>query len=161
MTLRLFTTPLLAATLLLGTLGCSKKDDPVAPTTTIGKGSYTLAGTSVSGDARAYVTTANLGNGQIDLLQIVIVDTPQLQSNTKSLLVAFQKPVGQPTSAYQLAYINYGIGSATTSSATFPSSSSAATLTEVSSGVYSGTFSGTGSSQLNPLTNGIFTNARL
>jgi hypothetical protein len=151
---RLLTIPLLATALLVGAWGCAKKDDP-APATIVGTGSYKLNGRTVTCYARASV----LNNSTNTLLQIYLTDTPARQSNTQTLSFFFQKPLGQPTSAYQsMGEIGY---SATSTSPNDFFTLQAPSPTETSGGGFSGTFSGT---NLGPvqgaITDGVFTDAR-
>jgi hypothetical protein len=158
MLLRLLSTSLLAITLLLSTVGCSKKDDPTAAPT-LGTGSYKLDGLTITGQATAAIGSVTSGSQTTNLLYIHISDTPTLQSNTKTALLIFQKTPAQPTSAYVLTQINYAKDGQLQSDEY--ATNTVATLTETSNGVFSGTFSGTASPSGSTIRDGIFTNARL
>jgi hypothetical protein len=94
MTLRLLAT-LLTTVLLAGTLGCSKKDDPQAPTSTA---SYALDGQARTCKATQETTTAS----GYDYLSIGLTTTPQPSSGEEKLILTFRKPTGQATTAYEL-----------------------------------------------------------
>jgi hypothetical protein len=162
MNLRLLATSLAAATLLLSTLGCSKKDEPtVTPTSTTGTGSFKRDGVTITGKATASLGYFNHPNGQtVQDLFIIIVETTPSASDARSLTVEFQDG-----KLYEMKYKKgQGLG---TDAAIYPYTSSAATLsqpTNISS--YSGTFSGTGlvTASINTqstITDGVFTDARL
>ncbi|MDO7884253.1 hypothetical protein [Hymenobacter cheonanensis] len=157
MMLRLLSPSVLTALLLVSALGCTKKDDP-APTPAVGTGSYKVTRDAISGQARAFLS-ANVNSTKVDVLSISLTDTPTLQSNTRTVNVFFQKPTGQPSTAYQLTEIVYYPNN-TNPLDMLTFASSTATLKETSSGVFSGTFSGTTASSI-VLSEGIFTDARL
>jgi hypothetical protein len=145
MTLRLLTTPLLAAGLLLSTLGCSKKDDPVQPPL-VGTGSYrydgALATCQVSASTSSgTITSGPLAGQQSDYLQFSFQPTPQLPSGAL-VRVEFAKPAGQPNSTYALSSIAYFTDKALTVGK-LHSNNTTGTLTELGDGSFSGTFSGT------------------
>jgi hypothetical protein len=95
MTLRLFTTPLLAATLLLSTIGCSKKDDP--QTQPPSSASYVLDGQARTCQA---TQTTHSASGY-DFLTITLTTTPQPARGPEILYLALRRPTSQPTSAYE------------------------------------------------------------
>lgn len=127
-------------------------------TPTTGTGSYILDGLTISGTSCAYATTTG-PNNQTDLLQILIVNTPKSQPNTRTLLMSFEKPKGQPAAAYKLTPLS--CGSNVTIWVEFPTSNSTAILQETSNGVFSGTFSSTASTKSNVLNASVFANAPL
>jgi hypothetical protein len=157
MILRLLATSLTTALLLAGTLGCSTKDDP-APTPTVGTGSYKVSRDAIAGQTRGYLQL-NVNGTKVDALGFTISDTPTPQNNTRSLILYFEKPTGQPSTAYKLTGINY-FPNNTNTLAMLDFTTSVATINETSTGVFSGTFSGTTASGL-VLSDGIFTDARL
>jgi hypothetical protein len=159
MKLRLLTTPFVAATLLLSTLGCSKKDDPAAPV--VGTSSYKVSGRLVSGQARA--TLQPLGPGQqTQVLYISLSDTPTFQPTTQTVLLTFEKPVGQANAAYQLTDMTYS-PNGTSNADMVRYANDVTTIRETSTGVFSGTFSGKSTSPYTgtTLSEGMFTDARL
>lgn len=93
MILRLLTTSL-AAVLLLGSSGCSKKEDPKADPSA----SYTLDGQARNCKATQETTSAS----GYDYLTIGLTPTPQPSSGEEKLMLTFRKPTGQPTTAYEL-----------------------------------------------------------
>jgi len=77
MNLRLFTLLLLATTLLLSTLGCSKKEDPDAKVT-YGTGSYTLDGGSpISCQVSASTSSRPTAGQQYDYLLVTLQTASQ------------------------------------------------------------------------------------
>ena len=162
---QLFTKSLLVTALVISTLGCSKKEDAPAATPAVGTGSYTVTGSyneTVSGQSRAYTSSRTQGNQTTSVLQIIITDTPQFQSNkTKQLELIYEKPAGQPNSAYQLTgsivYTDYGQPGSISGQYT----NKASTLTEPSSGVFTGVISATNVGTIQGKIEGSFTQARL
>jgi len=163
MNLRLLTTPLVAATLLLSTLGCSKKDDPTAtPTTptTTGTGSFKRDGVTITGTSRAYTNSFKDLNGQLVVaVYITITENTPSASDARSATLEFQN-----NRLYQITY-KKGVANGTDAS-TYPYTSSVATLTQPNISSYSGTFSGTGmvttsTNTPSTITDGVFTDARL
>ncbi|GAB3638255.1 hypothetical protein GCM10027422_38450 [Hymenobacter arcticus] len=147
--------------LLVSTLGCSKKNDPAA-TPAIGTGSYKISGRLVSGQSRAYVQATATGQ-KTNVLYISLSDTPTLQNNTQTVLLTFEKPVGQPSTAYQLTAMVYAPNN-TNSFDAVSFNNQVTTIQETSTGVFSGTFSGNSSTAPATgvtLTEGVFTGARL
>lgn len=159
MNLRLLFTPLVATTLLLSTLGCSKKDDPATPA--VGTGSYKVSNRLVTGQSRAALQPVAAGQ-QTQVLYIYLSDTPTFQATTQTVLLTFEKPIGQSSTAYQLTAMTYspdGISNATM--VTY--ANDVTTIRETSTGVFSGTFSGKSTSPYtgSTLSEGVFTDARL
>ena len=99
------------------------------------------------------------GSQVTNILYINISDTPQLQSNTQTVLLTFQKQPGQPNTAYQLYTIAYS-KDGTLQPINY--ANNVTTLKETSSGVFSGTFSGTSTSPTgHTISEGVFTDAHL
>jgi hypothetical protein len=149
----------LISLLLLSTLGCSKKDDPATPT--IGTSSYKVSGRLVTGQARA--TLQPLGaSQQTQVLYISLSDTPTYQPTTQTVLLTFEKPVGQSSAAYQLTAMPYS-PNGTPSADIVRYANDVTTIRETSTGVFSGTFSGNSTSPYtgSTLSEGVFTDARL
>jgi hypothetical protein len=159
MRIRLLTTFLVATTLLLSTLGCSKKDDPIR-TTTSGTGSYVLDGRTINCQVSANSSSRFTAGQQYDDLQVVLQATPT-SPNSEVVRLEFGKPSGQPNTAYTLSSITY-FTSSDLAVARGYSNSAAATLTETSRGVFAGTFSATDFSTPNStITAGTFTKVQL
>ena len=138
MNLRLLATPLLSTTLLLSTLGCSKKQETTP--TPAASGSYILDGKTINCTVRAFVQTSTAGTPpqSYDVLDVELTTTPQPASCPEKLDLYFQKQTGQsPTYYLRTAIIlvnaahpqgvSYGNGATTLSEA---------------SGLYYGGFSG-------------------
>jgi hypothetical protein len=160
--MRLLTTPLLATTLLLSTLGCSKKDDPAAAS--VGTGSYKLDATTITCQAKAYPSSATSGGLTYDYLEIDLTTTPQPASGAETLKLYFFKQGGQSSSAYQLNDIALFTKGNTTSPYYF--ANQVTTLTP-NNGGFSGSFSGQASNPIGgvpgpytAITAGVFTDAR-
>jgi hypothetical protein len=157
MTLRLLATPLVTATLLLSTLGCSKKD-AAAPTAT---GSYKLDGVVKTCQVTALSVPAS-SSTQVpgDQLLVTLTTTPQPAGGPEGVVLTFSKRFGQPTAAYQLDGFSYLLGTSGT-----PYNNEVTTLQETN-GSYSGTFSGTpattstGTTPVRKITDGVFTSVR-
>lgn len=146
---------LLAAALLLNVLACSKKEDPTTDAAA-GTGSYTLDGRMVSAQAAAVLTTTRTTTSQnYDLLDIQLVTTPQPQSGAETLDLTFQKPVGQPTTAYQLSAISL-LNRGRAQNVAY--ANDVTTLSTTSGGGFSGTFSATATSST--IRSGVFTDVR-
>ncbi len=156
----LLTTPLVAG-LLLSTLGCSKRNEPAAPTAT---GSYELDNTTISCQAKASTSTALTNGISIDYLYIDLVTTPQPATGPETLRLYFVKPNVPTSNTYTL----YDIGLANNiNTIPYTFSVTSGTITSTSNGGYSGTFAGkiVNSSGGTPapyttITNGTFTNVR-
>jgi hypothetical protein len=156
----LTTSLLLTTTLLLGTVGCHKKDDPIL--TPVGTGSYTLDGRAVSCQATASAATTSRIYSTIC---ITLTTTPAPASGAEVLYLYFHKPLAQPTAAYQPTEIFY---TPTPSSLVTPPGFASlyrydtGVLTETSTGVFSGTFAiQVPGYPIGVFTQGVFTNARL
>jgi hypothetical protein len=161
MNLRILATPLVATTLLLNTLGCSKKEDPAATSAT---GSYQLDNTTLTCQAKASSSTGSSGGITIDYLTVDLTTTPQPTTGAETLRLYFAKPNVQSNTTYTLTDITL-----TNKGITVPYSFSVASaaLATTSNGGFSGTFSGTiiNPNGANPapytaITNGKFTNVR-
>ncbi|GAB3586457.1 hypothetical protein [Hymenobacter daeguensis] len=144
---------LLAGSLLLSTLGCSKKDDPADPP----KGtpaSYLNDGQPVACTATADKAT-NSGN---DFLTVDLTTTPQPAAGPEKLRLLYQKFTSEPASAYLLTQMQLFRNDAIT----VLYNPAAYTLTTTSGGGFTGTFS-SGTSYPNPgitahtVTGGVFT----
>lgn len=156
MHLRLLATPLAAAALLLGTLGCSKKDDP----TILSTGSYKLDGTARSCQTKAYISSASSGGLAYDYLEVDLTTTPAPASGAEVLKLYYQKPSGQPANAYILNGIELS-----TKGSVVSFSNNVSTLNTTIGNGYSGTFSATAIRSTTPppyssITDGVFTDAR-
>ncbi|RZJ90735.1 MAG: hypothetical protein EOO60_08655 [Hymenobacter sp.] len=157
MTIRLLATPLVAATLLLSTLGCSKKE-AAAPAVT---GSYKLDGVVKTCQVTALSVPAS-SSTQVpgDQLLLTLITTPQPAGGPEGIVLTFSKPFGQPPAAYQLDGFAYLLGTSGT-----PYNNEVTTLQEAS-GSYSGTFSGTpattgtGTTLARKITDGVFAGVR-
>jgi len=158
MKLRSLTIPL-AATLLLSTLGCSKKED-ATPATTWGNGNYKLDGISRNCTVKATLTNfASNGNRPAyDYLQLFL--PTENATSQEYLLLEFNKLASQPATAYTLvtmAYFPTGTGTGTLYD------NDVTTLAATSNGSFSGTFSGkittttSGTTTTHTITNGTFT----
>jgi len=160
MNLRLLTLLLLATTLLLSTLGCSKKEDPDAKVT-YGTGSYALDGGSpVNCQVSASTSSRSTAGQQYDYL-LVTLQTASQPTTGAVVRLEFGKPAGQPSTAYTLASLLYFTNSSLSVGRLY-SNNTAATLTETSKGGFAGTFSGTDFSTPNStITLGTFTDVRL
>jgi len=147
----------LAATLLLSTLGCSKKEDAKPTTNT---GSYKINGQLKTCQV---ATQASLTANTQNYLSVQLTTTPQPANGSEVLHVDFMKNESAPFSAYHVQAIwlfHNGMAS-------LLFSNEAATLTSTSSGL-SGTFSSVGNytypsgsgAPLPDITDGIFTNVQ-
>jgi hypothetical protein len=162
MNLRLLATSLFTTTLLLSTLGCSKKEDPSTPTTptsTTGTGSFKRDGITITGTSRAYTNSFKDVRGQqVIAVYITITENTPSASDARSATLEFQNG-----GLYQITY-KKGVGNGTDPT-TYPYTSSTATLTQPTNASYSGTFAGTGTlnyaSAASTITDGVFTDARL
>jgi len=161
MTLRLLATPLAATTLLLGTLGCSKKEDadPIASTA-----SYKLDGTTITCQSKAYTSSATSGGLATDYLEIHLTTVPQPASGVETLKLYYYRQTGQGASSYVLTdatlFAKGGVPQ-------YYFATYTATLTPTNGG-FSGTFSAKNSRPVGtpptgatvPITDGVFTDAR-
>lgn len=162
MNLRLLATPLVS-TLLLGTLGCSKKDDPTVSST--GTGSYKLDGTTITCQSKAYTSSATSGGLTLNYLEIDLTTTPQPTSGAETLKLFFVKQAGQSNNAYLLTDISFFTKG---SSSPYYFANDVTTLSSTSGGGFSGTFSAKASSPVGSttpgpytaITSGVFTDAR-
>jgi hypothetical protein len=158
MTLRLLATPLVAATLLLSTLGCSKKED--AQPTTTSTGSYKLDGAARNCQTKAYVSSSSSGGLTYDYLEVDLTTTPAPASGAEVLKLYYQKSGGQPANAYVLNGIELSAKGSTVSFA-----NNVSTLNTTSGNGYSGTFFATAIRSTTPppyttISDGVFTDAR-
>lgn len=167
--MRLRVNGLLAASLLLSTLSCTKKDTPAA-TPTLGTGSYKLDNRKVTCTVRAYVRSyANLPptGGVVlpyDELDVYLTTTPQPAAGPESLRLYYYRPTA--TSPYLLNQVWFFAAGQYSLSGEFIST--AATAIPTSGGNFSGTFAAKvdDNSGINPrlpyqhITEGVFTEAR-
>jgi hypothetical protein len=157
MTLHLLAMPLVVATLLLSTLGCSKKE-AAAPAAT---GSYKLDGVVKTCAVTALSVPAS-SSTQVpgDQLLLTLITTPQPANGPKGVVFTFSKPFGQAPTAYHLDEFAYLLGTSGV-----PYTNEVTTLQEAS-GSYSDTFSGTpattstGTTPARKITDGVFTSVR-
>jgi hypothetical protein len=157
---RLLATPLVAATLLLSTLSCTKKGDPVAsPTNT---GTYTLDGVVLPCQVTVSTHSGTANNLIADYLDIRLTPT-SAQHSGEVVFLYFTKPLNASLSAYELSFITFSSNSASIPySINYTSPDAAATLSRLSSGGYSGTFSAPFSRfSSHVITAGAFTDVRL
>lgn len=154
----------MAATLLLSTLGCSKKDDP---TTTSGNtSSYKLDGTTITCQSKAYASSATSGGLTTDYLEIHLTTTPQPTSGAETLKLYYYKQSGQAASAYALIDASLFTKGGTSQ---YYFTNYITTISATSGGGFSGTFSakysspagGTAPGPYVAITDGVFTDARL
>ncbi|MGI4865358.1 MAG: hypothetical protein ACRYFZ_15660 [Janthinobacterium lividum] len=160
LSLRLLATPLVAIALLLSTLGCSKKEDPV-PATTYGNGHYKLDGINRNCSVQAVTTTVPSSASQPSYDDLKILLPTENSPTSEYLLLEFSKLTSQPNTAYTLvtmAYFPAGSGTGTLYS------NNVTTLTATSNGGFLGTFSGKSTSATAPgngsthtITDGVFT----
>ncbi|WP_055562808.1 hypothetical protein [Hymenobacter sp. AT01-02] len=159
MNLGLLATPIAAATLLLSTLGCSKKDDDAKPA--VGMGSYKLDGAAKSCQVNAFTSLGTNGGLLYDYLEIDLTTTPAPATGAEVLKLYYLKPAGQPTTAYMLYDFELA-----TNGGLYSFSSNVSTLNMAIGNRYSGTFAGTANQSTpslpyNTITDGVFTDARL
>lgn len=167
MNIRLLATPLVAATLLLSTLGCSKKDDPTVTTpTTANTGSYKRDGVAVASTASARYDSFQQNNQTVYVLYINLVESGQGVTDPRIATLEFQSIGSNSTGAFRLYQITYRQQYSPTLITTYPASTTVATVTSAGPSSFSGTFSGTG--MLNyavntpsVLSDGVFTDAHL
>lgn len=134
---RLLTLSLLAL-LLLNTLGCTREEHQ-APLTIAGTGSYRFAGHLVPCQASATLDTSYSPSAALEIVDISLTTTSEDQvGSPQSLVLEFQRPVGQPSAAYKLAHLIYLGGN----DKQFQYSDAEATIQETNSGAFTGTFSG-------------------
>ena len=159
MKLHLLATPLVAATLLLSTLGCSKKED-ATPTPASNTASYKLGGVVHTCEAAAY-TSSSGGTTPTDMLSLTLLTTPEPASGKEYAILYFTKATGQPTSAYQMSSIGYFTKGSSTG---VLYSNNVTSVKQTSGGGFSGTFTGTFSSTSgqggSAITEGVFTDVR-
>lgn len=161
MKVHLLSALLFANTLLLGTSGCSKKqEDMPAPAPAPNTGSYVRDGVTVTCKANAALYSRSTVSQTIDVLNINLTDTSQPPSVGPIVVLLFEKPSSQPSSAYQLVDIGYVSPSLGVSY-----NNQVTTIQETGSKVFSGTFSGTAliqsQSAKSIISTGIFTNVSL
>jgi hypothetical protein len=105
MNLRVPTAPLtlVAATLLLSTLGCSKKDAP----TPSNIGSYKLDGVLRNCSAETYGRSLVSVGYNLEELTVYLTTTPQPASGFEALKVIFTKVAGQADTTYRCSHIYF------------------------------------------------------
>jgi hypothetical protein len=102
MLLRLLTTVLL----LVGTLGCAKKDDPTGPA--MNTGSYKLDGKTITCQVTAkggYASGSGHSGLDYDFMGITLKTTPEPTSGPETLEMNFARP--NATSDYTLSYFSF------------------------------------------------------
>jgi len=139
MTLRLLTTPLLAAGLLLSTLGCAKKEETPTPTpvsTGLSTGSYKLDTQALTCQARA--TTSTFTNGSItrEYVNVELFTIPVPASGEQRLLLTYSRT--SPSAPYQFSEATLFEKNTVTLSGGFTGTSGAVTAN--ADGSFSGTF---------------------
>lgn len=161
MNLRVLTTPLtlVTATLLLSTMGCSKKDEP-AP---INTGSYKLDGMLRKCTAETYSRSFTIGAYSYEELTVYLTTTPQPASGFEALKVIYTKNAGQADTTYRCTKINFYTNGESVFPAgafdTFDSAKSPLTLTGTNE--ISGVFYGNavrGQLSYGSIKEGVFTN---
>jgi hypothetical protein len=106
MNLRLLATPLLSTIFLLGTLGCSKKDDPASPA--VSMGSYKLDGKTITCQVTAkggYSTGSGHSGMDYDFMGITLKTIPEPTSGAETLEMNFARP--NATTNYALSYFSF------------------------------------------------------
>ena len=156
MRVSLFALPVLAATFLLSNLACTPQDDP-ASTLSAESSSYKIDDQLIK--CQAAVTTSGMETGgeRFDLVSVSLTTLSQPEYDAPSLILDFERPVGQPNGPYQLKYILYLKGD---SDPPVFYENAQATLTETGRGLFSGTFSAT-SPKEGTITEGTFANVRV
>jgi hypothetical protein len=163
MTLRVPAAPLflLGATLLLGTLGCSKKDAP----TPSNIGSYKLDGVLRNCTAETYGRSVVGVGYNYEELTVYLTTTPQPANGFEALKVIFVKGAGQADTTYRCSDLYFY----TNGEKTFPAgafytySSAKSPLMLTGSNEISGIFSGwavRGQFSYGSITDGVFTRVR-
>ena len=155
----------LAAVLLLGTPGCSKKEEPVLIAPTLNTGSYKLDDQLVTCRAKAFEYPNRTGYYEDQLqIQLTIAST---SGSIDNLMLSFSKGIGSSLSAYSFDGALHMTRSSSNASMQTRSYLNNATFTLVATagGGYSGTFAATspglGSVATSVLTEGVFTDVRL
>jgi hypothetical protein len=143
---------LVAATLLLSTLACSKKEDPKpAPTPTAG---YTLNNRDVKCNATGVHTITN----NTDLLVVTLTTTPQPTSGPEVLTITFTKPTSDPIGNYQTVGSSLTTTTATGPATTIYGTSAGSVRAGSASDKVSGGFAtALAAPPLNAITGGYFT----
>jgi hypothetical protein len=154
MHLRSLLTPLLSSTLLLSTLGCSKKNDPPA----VGTGTLRSDGQLINCNVSASSSFRATAGQQYDYL-LVTMQATLASASSEVARIEFVRPAGRTNSDYNLSSITYFANSS--SAGTRYNDATSASVGETSNGVFSGNFFAT--SYNAPIKNitGMFTDARL
>lgn len=145
---------LLLPALLTSLLGCTQENDQLATAMVANAGSYKFTGKLVKCQASA---TSGEIISQQEHLESIAVDLHAISSNpdsTSSLFLSFQRPIGQPSSAYQLAQGVIYFANSKQPPAFYDDV--VATLHETNDGLVSGTFSCAGPTKC-PISAGTFT----
>lgn len=152
---RLLTTPLVAATLLLGTLGCSKKDEVPAAS-----GSYVLDGRTVNYTTQAWVQTLASSYSSAPtrhMLTVELTTTPEPASGPEKVELFFMKEATASPKTYLPSDL-YLTNAA--NSKGVACTNVRVTLSE-DAGLYSAKFEGSGKvTPFSALTAGVFKNVR-
>jgi hypothetical protein len=155
MNLRLLLTPLVSATLLLSTLGCSKKSDP---TPAVGTGTLITESQSIKCKVSASGSSRANAGRQYDYLLVTMQATPE-SASSEVVRIEFVRPAGQPTLDYNLSSITYFTSGSSTGM--LYNNATSASVGETSKGVFSGNFFATSYSAPGKGITGMFTDARL
>lgn len=137
MTLRLFTTPLLAAFLLLSTLGCAKKEDDATPVPAAGMASYQLDGRTITCKAQLSIDLNVNGTS----LNVHLITTPQPTTGEETLDLYYYKDNTHYNSNYygtHLIFVTRDTNGSLLPGVGFTADKM--TLTALGNGRYSGTF---------------------
>lgn len=138
---RLLTTPLLAATLLLSTLGCAKKEETPAPApmpTPVGTGtdSYKLDTQALTCQARTTTSTSTSGGITREYVNVDLLTTPAPASGEQRRLLTYSRT--SPSAAYQFSEATLFEKNTVTLSGGFTGTSGRVTAN--GDGSFSGTF---------------------
>lgn len=150
-----------ALALLLGPLGCAKKNE-ATPAPAAGMARYTLDGVTRSCQA-SYSTPPTAGSPGLELLNLTLVTSPEPAGGKEGAVLYFTKAVGRPVREYQLAALTYFSPGSLVSTAYYGSATS---ITQTDAGGYSGTFAAsfvstaTTPGPTSSLTEGAFTEVR-
>jgi hypothetical protein len=153
MHLRSLLTPLLSSTLLLSTLGCSKKNDPPA----VGTGTLRSDGPLISCNVSASRSSSATTGRQYDYLLVTMQATPA-SASSEVVRIEFVRPAGRTTSDYNLSSITYFASSS--SAGRLYNNATSASVGETSNGVFSGNFFATDYSTPNKGITGMFADVR-
>ncbi|TDN39132.1 hypothetical protein A8B98_20350 [Hymenobacter sp. UV11] len=156
MMLRLLATSLITLLLLVGTLGCSKKDSAGPAMNT---GSYKLDGQPVTCQVRAHDESYYRAGVYSEYVDVTLTTTPEPASGAQLLQLSFYR--SSPTAAYQLSSVYLFDKGSPVLTCAF--NSTAATASIASDGSLAGTFAAQEDGHTTPppytaITAGVFTN---